>query len=175
MLIYTTITIFYVFVLTPEAPLSLYDACDLTYSCTNRPRTLETEHATDNRTNFEPPWWSYEKFYASFVVQTVFFLFLRYYLFPASCFIANTSRLLRCRSSRRSIATMKHEDGEDATKKTKFVSEGSSGSLSSVMRYLLGDSKMSRRNPFSGSLERTVRNVIARINRTNDQSVPNSL
>lgn len=47
MLTYTTITIFYVFVLTPEALVSLYDACDLTYFCTTVPRTLESEHIKD--------------------------------------------------------------------------------------------------------------------------------
>ena len=161
-LTYTTITIFYVFVLTPEAPVSLYDACDLTYIRTNLPRTLESRTSQGNRRNFEPLWWFYEKFYASFVVQTVFFLFLSNHTF--------FSRILPVFFVDDRLATSSTVDRDDETRGRRGRYEedeircgGSSGFLSSVMRYLLADSKIPRRNPFSGSLERTVRNVNAKI------------
>lgn len=53
---YTTIYYYFVrFILTPEAPVSLYDACDLTYLCSAEPGNLETWMIKEKRI-FEPPW-----------------------------------------------------------------------------------------------------------------------
>lgn len=105
-----------------------------------------------------------KKFYASFVVQNCFLLVSP--LLPVS-------RLLFYRehfpSSSLTIVSTVDRDDETRGRRRRYEedkirTEGSSGSLNSVMRYLLGDSKIPRRNPFSGSFERTVRNAIAGIN-----------
>lgn len=100
--------------------------------------------------NFEPPWWSYEKFYASVIFQAVrrsfprlWAIFLFFFLHPVLAYIPC---VLRFDNRVATISLDLDDEFENEEDVAKIWSVGSSGFLSSVMRYLLTDSKIPRWN-----------------------------
>lgn len=125
----------------------------LTSVTTVTPRTLENPAST--RTDFEPPWWSYTR--KNFMPRSFesYPLLLRSFFYPLKPPFC-TARILHYLPSsfRRSYLDDEAGNGEVAT---EIHSDGSSGFLSSVMRYLPVDSNVLRRNPSSRySFRRTI-------------------
>lgn len=156
MLTYTQWLLFFMFfVLISETLVSLYDACDLTYFSTTVPRTLESKCVKDKSKRFRASLVVLRKilclghfsiFYRYFFFPAFEYIFFYYYYYYYTLYILRTPHPYLLHFDDRPVVINLDDESQNGEDATEIRSEGSSGFLSSVMKYLLVDSKIPRRN-----------------------------